>query len=99
MKRIVWAVAALAVVALDVYLLRYHWSDVGGNIEASIIWGTPALVAQHVALRRHVNRTHAATVERFDAQDEALDATHRKVGELHGLHLHGKWPDGSPDTR
>jgi hypothetical protein len=56
-----WILAALVVAALDVYLLTVHWTDVAGNLEASVIWGTPALVAQHVALRRHADRQHAET--------------------------------------
>ncbi|MEV5941290.1 hypothetical protein [Streptomyces sp. NPDC051994] len=61
MTRTWWILAALAVLAMDAYLLAYRWDDVAGNLEASIIWGTPALVAQHVALRRHADRQHAAT--------------------------------------
>ncbi|RCH70425.1 hypothetical protein DT019_02770 [Streptomyces sp. SDr-06] len=61
MPRTRWILAALAVLALDVYLLVFHWPDVAGNLAASVIWGTPALVAQHVALRRHADRQHAET--------------------------------------
>ncbi|MBD0743614.1 hypothetical protein [Streptomyces sp. CBMA152] len=61
MTRTWWAIAALVVAGLDAYLLLCHWPDVAGNLEASVIWGTPALVAQHVALRRHVDRRHAET--------------------------------------
>jgi hypothetical protein len=59
--RVWWILAALAVAGLDVYLLWFHWPDVAGNLAASVIWGTPALVAQHVALRRHADRQHAQT--------------------------------------
>lgn len=61
MTRTLWILAALLVLAADAYLLAYHWDDVAGNLEASVIWGTPALVAQHVALRRHADRQHAKT--------------------------------------
>lgn len=58
LKRVTWVVVAALIVAADVYLLCYRLSDVQGNLEASLIWGTPALVAQHLALRRHINRRH-----------------------------------------
>lgn len=61
MTRTWWILAALLVLAVDAYLLAYHWADVAGNLAASVIWGTPALVAQHVALRRHADRQHAET--------------------------------------
>ncbi|MFD9633632.1 hypothetical protein [Streptomyces violascens] len=61
MTRTWWILAAAVVLALDAYLLAYHWPDVAGNLEASVIWGTPALVAQHIALRRHADRQHAET--------------------------------------
>ncbi|MEV8523117.1 hypothetical protein AB0451_03015 [Streptomyces sp. NPDC052000] len=61
MTRTWWILAALTVLVGDVFLLVYRWGDVAGNLEASIIWGTPALVAQHVALRRHADRQHAET--------------------------------------
>lgn len=61
MTRLWWILAALVVLALDAYLLVFHWPDVAGNLAASVIWGTPALVAQHVALRRHAERQHAET--------------------------------------
>ncbi|MEV5944848.1 hypothetical protein [Streptomyces sp. NPDC051994] len=61
MTRTCWILAALAVLAMDAYLLAYHWGDVAGNLEASVIWGTPALVIQHVTLRRHADRQHAET--------------------------------------
>ncbi|MFF3151791.1 hypothetical protein [Streptomyces sp. NPDC057910] len=61
MTRTRWIFAALVVLALDAYLLAYRLTDVAGNLEASVIWGTPALVAQHVALRRHADRQHAET--------------------------------------
>ncbi|MEV5944254.1 hypothetical protein [Streptomyces sp. NPDC051994] len=61
MTRAWWILAALAVAALDVSLLWFHWPDVAGNLAASVIWGTPALVAQHVALLCHADRQHAET--------------------------------------
>ena len=60
-KRVTWVVVAALVVAADVYLLCYRLPDVQGNLEASLIWGTPALIAQHLALRRHINRRHEET--------------------------------------
>jgi membrane protein implicated in regulation of membrane protease activity len=81
--RLRWIVAALLLVALDAYLLLYRWSDVGGNIEAQFVIITPAFLLQHLALRRHVDRRHAETAQRLDAQDEALAANRAKVADLH----------------
>lgn len=81
--RLRWIILAALLVALDAYLLLYRWQDVGGNIEAQLVIITPAFLLQHVALRRHVDRRHAETTERLDAQDEALAAAHAKVADLH----------------
>jgi membrane protein implicated in regulation of membrane protease activity len=79
----VWALLAALLLALDVYLVAWRWSDVGGNIEAQFVIVTPAFLLQHLALRRHVDKRHAQTEQRLDAQDEALAAAHTKVAELH----------------
>lgn len=71
MTRWAWAVLAAGLVALDVYLLGWQWANVGGNVEAQFIIVTPAFIAQHLALRRHVDRRHAELHARLDAQDHA----------------------------
>lgn len=40
--------------------MHTHWlaTQVWPNVFASLIWATPAFVAQHVLLRRHITRTH-----------------------------------------
>lgn len=81
--RLRWITAALLLLALDAYLLAFHWQDVAGNVEAQFIIITPAFLIQHLALRRHVDRRHAETEQRLTAQDEALAANHVKVTELH----------------
>ena len=83
MTRTYWIAAAVLLVALDAYLLGWHWQDVAGNVEAQFIIITPAFLLQHLALRRHVDRRHAETTQRLDAQDQALAANHAKVAELH----------------
>lgn len=61
-----WIVAAVALLALDAYLLIWQWKAVGGNVEAQFILITPAFIAQHFALRRHVDRRHAQTHARLN---------------------------------
>lgn len=67
-----WAVLALLLVALDVYLVGWRWADVGGNVEAQFIISTPGFVALHVLSKRRAERHHAQTQQRLDKQDEAL---------------------------
>lgn len=76
-------VGALLLVALDAYLIGWRWADIAGNVEAQFVIITPAFLLQHFALRRHVDRRHAETAQRLDAQDEALAEAHAKVTELH----------------
>lgn len=88
-----WITAALVLLVLDAYLLLFRWTDVAGNIEAQFVIVTPAFIAHHVLTRRHLERLHAETRDRLDAQDDALATAHKQVGELHALHLHGEWPE------
>jgi hypothetical protein len=90
--RLRWLLAAVALVAYDVYLLGWRLSDVQGNVEAQFIIVTPMFIAQHLLMKRHVDLRHAETRARLDAQDEAMAETHRKVGELHRLHVEGRVP-------
>ncbi|MFB8182647.1 hypothetical protein ACFC8N_42990 [Streptomyces sp. NPDC055966] len=85
-----WIAVALALVALDVYLLLEHWNDVAGNVEAQFIIVTPAFLIQHLALRRHVDRRHAETEQRLGKK---VAETHAQVAELHALHVEGQLPD------
>lgn len=65
MKRALLGLALLAagtaLVLYDVYLVRDRLGDVQGNLEASVIWGTPAalLLLWHTE-RRHRQRERAA---------------------------------------
>lgn len=68
-----WLLLGLLLVALDVYLLGWRWSDVAGNVEAQFIIITPAFLIQHLALKRRADRHHAETQARLDAQDAALN--------------------------
>ena len=88
-----WIVAASLLAALDAYLLLFRWADVAGNVEAQFILVTPAFVAHHVLTRRYLDHMHAETQQRLDAQDAAMKAAHKQVGELHALHIHGEWPE------
>jgi hypothetical protein len=38
--------------------LASNWSAVWPNLEASLIWATPAFVTHHVLMRRHLDRRH-----------------------------------------
>lgn len=76
MKRALWAAAAVALAALSYYLIAYRWADVGGNIEAQVVIVTPAFVAQHVLLRRHVDRRHAETHRALAAAADPSPADH-----------------------
>lgn len=71
MTRWVWAALAAGLVGLDVYLLGWQWGLVGGNVLAQFIITTPAFIAQHLALKRHMDRRHAELHARLDAQDHA----------------------------
>jgi membrane protein implicated in regulation of membrane protease activity len=88
-----WVLLVAALVALDVYLIRWHWSDVAGNVEAQFILVTPAFIAHHLLLRRHLDRRHAETSGRLAAQDEAMATAHEQLAELHAFHVEGRLPD------
>ena len=68
-----WFLLAVLLLALDVYLLGWRWSDVAGNVEAQFIISTPQFIALHLLTKRHVDRRHAETRQRLDAQDAALN--------------------------
>lgn len=65
-------VLLVAYVCYDVYLLTDRLGDVTGNLEASVIWGTPAAVLFLVRseLRHRQRMAH-------------LDSLHAKVDLLH----------------
>jgi hypothetical protein len=42
------------------------WEAVYPNLIASALWATPAFIAQHLLLRRHITRTHNGARDRFD---------------------------------
>lgn len=86
-----FAVVALAA-ALSVWLLLFYWQAIWPNLAASVIWGTPALSAHHVAIRRRQDRHHREQVGRAEAQAEQLAAVAVKVGELHDLSIEGHLP-------
>ena len=69
-----WPVISAAVV-LSCWLLVFYWQQIWPNLAASLIWALPAFTAQHIALRRHVDRRHEETQQHLAAQDEAIGAT------------------------
>lgn len=92
MKCIAWAAGIVLLAAFDVYCLVFQWSAVGGNIAASIIWGTPAVGAHHVVIRRRVDRHHREQAGRVEAQAAQLAVVGQQVSELHNWHLRGVLP-------
>lgn len=65
--RVRWLSLLLLLGALDVYLLGWHWSDVGGNLEAQVIIVTPTVITQHLLMRQHVDRRHIEVRRHIDA--------------------------------
>lgn len=49
------------------------WSALWPNLAASVIWATPAFVAHHRLIRRHIDRQHARTQEHITAVTERDD--------------------------
>ncbi len=92
MRRLYWPLVGVLLVAYDFYLLRYRLSDVQGNVEAQFIIITPMFLLKHWSDVRRARRDRAEVHARLDAQDEAMAETHRKVGELHALHVGGQAP-------
>lgn len=79
MKRWQWAVLSVLLIALDVYLVGWRWSDVGGNVEAQFIIVTPAFLVHHLVTKHRQDRQHAETQARLDAQDQALAELHQRL--------------------
>jgi hypothetical protein len=61
LKRAAWVLATAGLLTLSWYLVVYRWADVAGNLEAQVVITTPAFVAHHLLIRRHVDRRHAET--------------------------------------
>ena len=76
MPRRWWWPLITAAVALSSWLLVFHWPEIWPNLAASLIWALPAFTAQHIALRRHVDRRHAETQQHLTVQDDAIGITH-----------------------
>jgi hypothetical protein len=97
MTRTRWALLAAALLALDVWLCLYRWSDMVGNLEAQVVIVTPAFLLHHVLMRRHVDRKEEARKEEERArhleQRTREQAMERKLTELHDFHVRGKLPD------
>lgn len=57
---------------MSVLRLFFDWPNGGvwSNLLASAIWTVPALGWHHRAVRRHLDRHHAATNARLDAMEE-----------------------------
>jgi membrane protein implicated in regulation of membrane protease activity len=69
----------MLLMALDVYLVGWRWSDVGGNVEAQFIIVTPQFIALHLLSKRRAERHQAETQGRLDAQDHALAELHQRL--------------------
>lgn len=80
MKRLLLVLAALALTVPAVLLVVFQFGPIWPNLAASYICTAPLFAYTHL-LRRQLK-----------AQDEALAETHRKVHELHQLHVEGRAP-------
>jgi hypothetical protein len=80
-------VAATFLVLYDVDLFRHHLSDVQGNLEASVIWGTPAAIGflwrsevRHRRRERAEQARHEERIAYLDAIDSKVDQLHQHLG-------------------
>lgn len=101
MKRLLFVLAALFLMAPAAVLLVFEFEPIWPNLAASYICTAPMFAATHLLMRRHVDQRHAATHARLDAQDAAQAAhaaelaAHRedlaavavKVSDIHDLHV------------
>lgn len=69
-------VASVFLVLYDVDLFTRHLSDVQGNLEASVIWGTPTAVL-FVARAEWRHRQRMAHLDSLHAK---VDAVHEHLG-------------------
>lgn len=51
-----------------IHLLASWWTAIWPNLVASVIWSTPAFIAHHVLVRRHIDRRHAQLAEHVTTQ-------------------------------
>lgn len=49
------------------------WSAIWPNLAASVIWATPAFIAHHVLLRRHIDRRHEQLAAHVTQQPTATE--------------------------
>jgi hypothetical protein len=70
------AVAGLFLVLYDVDLLHHHLPDVRGNLEASVIWGTPAAIL----FFWRAERRHRQRMAHLDSLHAKVDAVHEHLG-------------------
>lgn len=76
-------VALVAYVWYDVYLLTARPADVTGNLEASVIWGTPAFAVALWRFERRHRKREAAAQARHEERMAYLDAIDAKVDTIH----------------
>lgn len=79
-SRLLWALLAVLLIGLDVYLLGWRLSDVQGNVEAQFIIVTPAFLVSHVLHRRRADRQHAERMADQAALHAKVDALHQHLG-------------------
>jgi hypothetical protein len=76
-------IAIAFLVRYDYFLLTRHAQDVTGNLEASVIWGTPTAVLFFVRSEWRHRQVERAAQARHQERMEHLDSLHAKVDALH----------------
>ncbi len=77
-------VAAVGLVLYDVDLFEHHLSDVQGNLEASVIWGTPTVLGFFVRSELRHRRSERVAQARHAERMADQAALHAKVDALLG---------------
>lgn len=67
----------------DVFLLTGRLSDVQGNLEAAVVWATPAFVVGLWRFERQHQAREAAAQARHEERLRYLDSIDAKVDQLH----------------
>ena len=76
-------VLAVFLTLYDIDLFRHHLPDVQGNLEASVIWGTPTAIAFFVRSEMRHRTAEAAARARHDERMQALGELHAKLDAVH----------------
>jgi hypothetical protein len=87
-----FAVGFVLWLAVSIVLLTLQYTQVIGNLEAQVILGGWPAIGAAAWIKARMDRHHAAVHARLDAQDAAMKDAHRKIADLHTLHVEGRVP-------